>query len=108
MPNTPINISFANGQWQANPSSATVSKAGGVTFNVAASPGKTGVLICFSNSNVFGVTSLQYASGRYSPTITGSVGQSSTYHLQDYGSTCTPGITGTDPFAIDIGSSEEL
>ena len=107
MPTT-VNIQWnsATNKWQANPPIAHISKSGGIIFNIAFPPTKTGVRICFSNSNVFGVNFLEYTTtGNQTPPVTGSVNQSSPYHLQDAGTVCVPSITLTEPFDVIITST---
>jgi hypothetical protein len=108
---TNVNISWNSGtnQWTANPQTANISKSGGIQFNIAfPTPTKTGVRICFDNSNVFGVNFLEYTSqGNQTPSVTGSVGQSSGYHCQDAGTTCRPSSAADEPFDVTIGSNED-
>src|SRR6187455_1008970 len=111
MPTT-VNIQWNAGQnkWQASPSSAGISKSGGIIFNIGNIPaGKTGVRLCYANSNVFGVSFLEYTSaGNNSPAVTGSVNQSSPYHCQDGGTTCVPQTDDTEPFDVTITSNDDL
>jgi|ERR1019366_115248 hypothetical protein len=107
MPTT-VNIQWnsATNKWQASPASVNISTSGGIVFNMAFPPTKTGVRICFSNSNVFGVNYLEYTTtGNQTPAVTGSVNQSSPYHCQDAGTTCVPQITADEPYDVIITSS---
>lgn len=111
MPATTVNITYNNGlnKWQSNTANAAISKSGGIIFNIGNIPnGVSGVRICLSNSNVFGVTFLEYTSnGNQQPAVTGSVGQSSGYNLQNAGSACSASITDDDPYEVTITSSVE-
>ena len=111
MPTT-VNIQWNAGpnKWQASPPSVGISISGGIIFNIGAIPaGKTGVRLCFANSNVFGVSFLEYTSaGNKTPPVTGSVNQSSPYHCQDAGTTCVPQSADTEPFDVTITSNDDL
>ena len=105
MPATIVNIQWNAGTSSWSGASASISKSAGIIFNVAIG-NTSGVRICLSNSNVFGVTYLDYnTNGNQTPAVTGNVGASSSYHLQNYGTACVPQITAAEPYAIDIGTA---
>jgi hypothetical protein len=90
-----------SGVYSCNPSSQSISKSAGVTFHTSVA-----CRVCLANSNVFGVSSIDLAVGDKNPPVTGAIGASSGFHIQDAGTTCQPQVTEDEPFLVTIGSSE--
>jgi hypothetical protein len=111
MPAQPFNINYANNKWQCSPTSQTIPKADGATFNVSCSAGKTGCRVCFTNSSVFGVSYLDLScTNNQQQPFSGAAGDTSKFHIQDSGTTCTSSkkrLPEDDPYSITIGSSGE-
>ena len=109
MPPKIVDIQWNSGTHKggAVPPHEIISKKDGIDFNVAL--GSTdGVRICFNNSKVFGTDHFDYkTSGHYPEPASGRVGERSTYHLQDYETTCVPPTQLDDPYSIEIGSGVE-
>src|SRR5690348_14767242 len=111
MPAQHFNIKFVNKQWSCKPDHLSNKKADGATFNVHRSSGKTGVVLCFTNSKVFGVSSmdLPFGNGQHKP-FAGNAGDSTNFHIQDGGTTCARLRKGEgpfdDPFEITIASDQ--
>ena len=113
MPAQHFNIKFVNGKWDCSPPHLSDKKADGAIFDVHRATGKTGVVLCFTNSRVFGVPSmsLPFGNGQHKA-FTGNAGDSTNFHIQDGGTTCTRRKKKgegpfDDPFQITIASDQE-
>ena len=112
MPAQHFNIKFVNNKWDCKPNHLSNRKADGAIFDVHRATGKTGVVLCFTNSSVFGVSSmsLPFGNDQHKP-FAGNAGDSTLFHIQDGGTTCArskkKGVGPfDDPFQITIASDQ--